>query len=424
VRRHTSLTVEILARASGREKVEVGEVVVAKVDRVMMHDATGSISLDVIEELKMNMFDPSKIYIILDHYSPSPSISASNIHRRLREFARREKIHNLFDVGEGICHQLMVEGIVKPGEVIVGADSHTTTYGALSAFATGVGSTEVAYAMITGTLWFRVPEPLYIRVDGCLPPYVSGKDVILKILNETGEDGANYKSMEFFGPGLKTLGMSDRLTIANMSVEGGAKNAIFPLDEIALNYFKDLIVHIDVESLSFLKPIDPKEQKPDIVVDLNSLEPMVAKPHSPANAAPVHEIEGVKIDMAFIGSCTNGRYEDLHQAAKILKGRRVAKDVRLIITPASKKVLMRALEDGLIKIFLEAGAVITPPGCGACFGGHMGIAGDNENIISSSNRNFRGRMGSPKANIYLASPLTVAASAIEGYITDPRKYLR
>jgi len=419
----TSLTAKILAKASSREKVEVGEHVIANVDRVMIHDVTGPISLDVIEELKAEVFDPSKIYIFLDHYSPPPTISASNIHRRFREFSKDKKILNFFDVGEGVCHQVMVEGNVKPGEVVVGADSHTVTYGALSSFATGVGSTEAAYAMVTGKLWFKVPEPLYIRVDGRLPYYICGKDVILKILSEIGEEGANYKSMEFFGSGLKSLSMSDRLTIANMSVEGGAKNAIFPLDEITLSYFKDLGMHIDIVDLGFLKPIEPQEQKPDIVVDLSSLEPMVSKPHSPANAVSVREVEGIKVDMAFIGSCTNGRYEDLYQAAKILKSRKVSRDVRLIITPASKKVLMKALKEDLIRILVEAGAIVTPPSCGACFGGHLGVAGDNENVISSTNRNFKGRMGSPKANIYLASPLTVAASAVEGSITDPRKYL-
>ncbi|MEM0297511.1 MAG: 3-isopropylmalate dehydratase large subunit [Zestosphaera sp.] len=416
-----SITAKILARASGRDRVEVGETVVAAVDKVMIHDVTGPITLDLIDDLKAKIPKPESLYIFLDHYSPSPSTSASNIHRRFRMFARANGVTNFFDVGEGVCHQVMVEGTVKPGEVVVGADSHTTTYGALAAFSTGIGSSEAAYAILTGRLWFKVPEPLYVRLDGMLPNYSSGKDVILSILGALGQEGANYKALEFSGPGLRTLSMSDRLTVANMSVECGAKNAIFPLDEVTIDYMRRFNTPLDLSSLNYLRPA--KVESPHLALDLSILEPMVAKPHSPANVAPVSSVEGVRIDAAFIGSCTNGRYEDLLAAAKILKGRRISKDVRLVVTPASKEVFVRALQDGLIQILLDAGAVVTPPSCGACFGGHLGVAGDDEVVISSSNRNFIGRMGSPKAKIYLASPVTVAASALEGCIADPRRYL-
>ncbi|MEM1651653.1 MAG: 3-isopropylmalate dehydratase large subunit [Sulfolobales archaeon] len=417
-----SLTLRILAEASGRKRVEVGETVVARVDKVVIHDVTGPIALDVVKELKTRVPDPERVFVFLDHYSPPPSIPASNIHMRLRAFVRESNIRNFFDIGEGICHQVMVEGLAKPGEVIVGADSHTTTYGALSAFATGIGSSEAAYAMLTGKLWFKVPEPLYVKVIGAMPEYVFGKDVILSLLGVLGQEGANYKALEFIGPGLKSLSMSDRLTIANMSVEAGAKNAIFPLDDVTLQYVRSFGLSIDLSKLDYLKPFEV--ENPHYEVDLSTLEPMVAKPHSPANVAKVGDVEGTRIDMAFIGSCTNGRYEDLSIAARILKGRRVSRDVRLLITPASKRVFMKALEEGLIQILAEAGAIITPPGCGACFGANLGVAGDDEVVISSSNRNFVGRMGSSKARVYLASPATVAASALKGHITDPRSFLR
>ena len=418
-----SLTARILARASGKKRVEPGETVTAKVDKVMIHDVTGPISVEVIEKLGIKkLSNPDNVFIILDHYAPPPSIVAANIHRKLRGFARKFGIKNVIDVCEGICHQVMVEGIIKPGDVVVGADSHTTTGGALAAFATGIGSTEAAYAMITGELWFKVPKPLFIKFEGQLPAYASGKDVILHILGQIGADGATYKAVEFSGSGLKSLSMDDRLCIANMALEGGAKNAIFPLDDVTINYFKELGVELDLTKLNYLKPVNI--DKPELVVDLASIEPMVSKPPSPANAVPVGDVEGVKVDVAFIGSCTGGRYEDLFVAAKILKNRRVARDVRLIVIPASKRIYKKALENGLIKMFMDSGAIVCPPSCGPCFGGHLGVAGDDDVVITASNRNFRGRMGSPKAKIYLASPATVAASAIEGSITDPRKYLR
>ncbi|MBS7281329.1 MAG: 3-isopropylmalate dehydratase large subunit [Candidatus Freyarchaeota archaeon] len=418
-----SLTSQILARAAGREKVEVGELIVVKVDKVMIHDVTGLIVLDVIESLKVDeIIDPNRLYIFLDHYSPPPHIDAANIHKRLRDFASKFKIKNFAEINEGICHQVMCEGPVRPSEIIVGADSHTTTYGALASFSTGVGSSEATYALVTGELWFKVPEPFYIELEGTLPNHASGKDVILDILSKIGVDGALYKAMEFSGSGLKSLKMADRLTICNMCVEGGAKNAIFPLDEVTTKYFDELNINLNLKRLEYLKRIDPRN--PDMRINLNLIEPMVAKPPSPADAIPVSYVEGINIDVGFIGSCTGGRYEDLFIAAKILKGRKVFSGTRLIVIPASKRVYKRALENGLIKIFCDAGAIVGPPSCGPCFGGHLGVVGDNEAVITSSNRNFKGRMGSLNASIYLASSATVAASTINGVITDPRKYLR
>ncbi len=419
-----SLTQRILARASGRKRVEPGEIVVAKIDRVMIHDITGPIAVKVLQELGVkDLFDPTKIYVIIDHASPAPTVPAANLHKMLREFAKSFGTQ-LYDVGEGVCHQIMVEGIVRPGEVVVGADSHTTTYGALAAFSTGIGSTETAYAMARGELWFRVPETILFKLEGRPQEHVCGKDLILRIIGEIGVDGARYKSMEFTGPGLKHLSMNDRLTVANMSVEAGAKNALFPLDEETIRYMNSFGVEVDASSLGYLRQPDEEAVQERITIDLSELQPMVAKPSSPGNSVPVTEAEGIPIDQAFIGSCTNGRFEDLVMAAKILRGRKVKRGVRLIVAPASKRVLMKALETGIIKTLLEAGAVVGPPTCGPCYGGHMGVMGDDETVITASNRNFIGRMGSPKAKIYLASPATVAASAVEGEITDPRKFMR
>ena len=420
-----SITQRILAKAADKDRVEAGEIVIAKLDKVMLHDITGPLAVNVLEKLGVEkVFNPDKIYVFLDHAAPAPTIEAANLHKKLREFVKKYGIKNLFDICEGICHQVMVEGIVLPGEVVVGADSHTTTYGALAAFSTGIGSTETAYAMARGELWFRIPEVMFVELRGKLPKYVCGKDLMLYIIGSIGVEGATYKSLEFIGTGLKSLSISDRLTVTNMSVEAGAKNAIFPLDETTIDYYKQFGVSLDLENLKYLREPDTSLSKPVLEIELGSLEPMVSKPPSPGNAAPVGDVEGTPIDEAFIGSCTNGRYEDLLIAAKILKGRKVHRDVRLIVIPASKRIYMKALDEGLIKIFTEAGAVVGPPTCGPCYGGHMGVIGDNETVITASNRNFIGRMGSVKAKIYLASPATVAASAIEGKITDPRSFLR
>jgi len=396
-----------------------GDVVTARVDMVLMNDVTALLAIKVLRETGAEaLVDCRRVpgVIVFDHYAPAPTARIAWNHRVMRLFAR-ERGCRLYDVGEGIMHQLAVEQLVEPGMLVVGADSHTITYGAVGVFATGVGSTEAAYALATGRLWFRVPAPLYYRLTGRLPGMVTGKDLVLSLLGELGGSGAIYRSVEFTGD-TGSLPVSDRLTVANMMVEAGAKTAFFPVDAVARAWLEERGVAPRPE----WKTLQPEPEPGDEVreVELDRVEPMLARPSAPFNTAPVAEEEGVEVDMVFIGSCTNGRLEDLEAAARILRGRRVHPSTRLIVTPASKKVYMEALRRGLIETLLEAGAVVTPPGCGACFGAHMGVAGDDEVVVSTSNRNFPGRMGSPKARVYLASPYTAAATAVTGRITDPR----
>ena len=383
-----------------------GDVIVARVDMVLMNDVTALLAMKVLRDTGAEkLVDCHKVpgVIVFDHYAPAPTAAIATSHRRMRMFARRHGCR-LYDVGEGIMHQLAVEELIKPGMLVVGADSHTITYGALGAFATGVGSTEAAYALVTGRLWFKIPEPLYYRLEGSMPEMVTGKDLVLAILGELGGSGAIYRSVEFTG-NVSAVPMSDRITVANMMVEGGAKTSFWPIDEVARAWLGPRIQDT--------RPPEPRPEPGDDVRDLElgKLEPMVAKPYAPYKAAPVSEVEGLEVDMVFIGSCTNGRLEDLRAAAKILKGRRVHPGTRLIVTPASRRVYEAALREGIIETLIEAGAVVTPPGCGACFGAHMGVAGDDEVVVSTSNRNFPGRMGSPTARVYLASPYTAAAAA-------------
>ena len=392
-----------------------GDVVTARVDAVFMNDVTALLAIKVLREAGAEgLVDCRRVpgVIVFDHYAPAPTARIAWNHRVMREFAAKHGCR-LYDVGEGIMHQIAVEELVKPGMLVVGADSHTITYGAVGVFATGVGSTEAAYALATGTLWFRVPEPLYYRLRGRLGEMVTGKDLVLSLLGELGGSGAIYRSVEFLGD-TEALPMSDRLTVANMMVEAGAKTAFFPVDRVAVEWLG--------ERAAGAAGLAPEPEPGDDVrdVELDKVEPMVAKPFAPFNAAPVEEVEGTEVDMVFIGSCTNGRYEDLLAAARVLKGRRVHPGTRLIVTPASKRVYMRALREGVIERLLEAGAVVTPPGCGACFGAHMGVAADGEVVVSTSNRNFPGRMGGAKAMVYLASPYTAAAAAAAGRIVDPR----
>lgn len=425
--RELPLTYRILARKSDREEVEAGDIVFAKIDKIMIHDVTGPLAVKSFEEIarrtgQAKLYDPSRVFVILDHYAPPPTVQAANNQALMRSFAAKYGAI-LYDVDAGVCHQVMVEDIVKPGELVIGADSHTTMYGALSAFSTGVGSTEAAYAMATGELWFRVPEVVNVVLEGSLRDYVYGKDLILYIIGRVGTEGGNYKALEFSGPGVSSLTMDDRLTVANMSVECGAKNAVFYPDYVLVDYFRELSEDVGyVLRDEFFAPPDVStlSSSERMEVDLNTLEPMVARPHSPGNVSRVRDVEGEEITVAFIGSCTNGRLSDLRIAAKLLKERKVRSGVRLVVTPASRRVFRKALEEGLVGVFIESGAVITNPSCGACFGGHLGVAGDGDVVISSSNRNFVGRMGSAKARIYLANPATVAASAITGRITDPR----
>ena len=411
-----SAAAAVLASHAGREGVEPGEVVVARVDAVLMNDVTALLALRVLRETgALDLVDCRRVpgVVVLDHYAPAPTPAHAVGHRRLRLFAR-EKGCRLYDVGDGIMHQLALEELVEPGQLVVGADSHTITYGALGVFSTGVGSTEAAYALVTGELWFRVPEPLYYRLEGRLRPMVSGKDLALHLLGELGGHGAIYRSVEFTGS-TEALPFHDRVTVANMMVEAGAKTAFFPVDRVAAAWYAERRGRQPPRAPA-PSPEPGEEVRP---LPLSGVEPMLALPGAPYNVAAVREHEGVEVDMVFIGSCTNGRYEDLLAAARLLKGRRVAPGTRLIVTPASRRVYRRALETGLLQVFVDAGAVVTPPGCGACFGAHMGVAGDDEVVVSTSNRNFPGRMGSPKARVYLASPYTAAATAVEGRITSP-----
>ena len=410
---------KILANASGKQQVSPGEIIEANIDAAMIHDLTGPLAIKSFREIgAKKVWDNNRVIIILDHLVPASSIISANLHRIVRNFAEEQNIQNFYDVGRGgVCHQVMPEkGHVRPGEVIVGADSHTCTYGAFGAFATGIGSTEMAAVFATGKLWFRVPDVIKVEVTGKLPSMVTPKDVTLNIVGRIGADGAIYKGLEFGGSTIREMSVDGRMVLCNMAVEMGAKAGIIEPDKKTLDYVK---ARTD-------KPFKPVKSDPDaayervVDVDVSALEPQVAVPHSVDNVKPISEVEDVKVDQAFIGSCTNGRLEDLRSAAQILKGKKIARGVRLVVIPASQEIYLDALEEGLIKTFMDAGATIGNPNCGPCLGGHMGILAEGEACISSSNRNFVGRMGSSKSFVYLASPATVAASAVTGKITDPR----
>jgi 3-isopropylmalate/(R)-2-methylmalate dehydratase large subunit len=410
---------KILADASGKQQVSPGEIIEANIDAAMIHDLTGPLAIKSFREIgAKKVWNSQRIVVIMDHIVPASSIISANLHRIVRNFIEEQNIQNFYDVGRGgVCHQVMPEkGHVRPGEVIVGADSHTCTYGAFGAFATGIGSTEMAAVFTTGKLWFRVPEVIKVNVTGELPKMVTPKDVTLNIVGEIGADGAIYKGVEFGGSTIGDMSVEGRMVLSNMAVEMGAKAGIIEPDKKTLDYVK---ARTD-------KPVKPIKSDPDatyervVDVDISDLEPQVAVPHSVDNVKPVSEVEDVEVDQAFIGSCTNGRLEDLQSAARVLKGKKIAKGVRLVVIPASQEIYLNALNEGLIKAFMDAGATIGNPNCGPCLGGHMGILAEGEVCISSSNRNFVGRMGSTKSFVYLASPATVAASAITGKITDPR----
>ncbi len=409
---------KILARASKRKRISPGEIVEAKIDIAMVHDLTGPLTVDSLREIGVKkVWNPRKIVMVFDHQVPANSIEAAQNHIILREFAENQRIPNFYDVFEGICHEVVPEkGFALPGRLIVGADSHTTTYGAFGCFATGIGSTDMAAVFATGKLWFRVPESMRLIISGKLPRRVMAKDLILRIIGNVGADGATYRSVEFTGPGVRNISMDGRMTLCNMAVEMGAKTGIVPADGVTTRYLKNRAK----------EPVKPVRGDPGATYletrayDVKKLEPQVACPHSVDNVKSVREVEGTEIDQAFLGTCTNGRMEDLEAAARILKGRRVSKRVRMIVAPASREVYTQALERGLIRVFVEAGGLVESPSCAACMGAHVGVLGPGEVCISSSNRNFRGRQGSPESKIYLASPVTVAASAVKGAITDPR----
>lgn len=411
---------KILAKASDREKVSPGEIVEARIDSAMVHDLTGPMTVQSWRKLgEKKVGDPDRLVVIFDHLVPPPTEQARNAQQTMRDFVEEQGIKNFYEIGRGgVCHQVMPEkGHVRPGDVIVGADSHTCTYGALGAFSTGIGSTEMAAVLATGRLWFKVPRTIRINVHGRFAPFVMSKDVILHILGKLGVSGANYRGIEFAGPAIEEMSIAGRMTLCNMSIEAGAKAGIVAPDAKTQEYLSTR----SNRSFQTLRSDEDAKYERTIEVNASALSPQVACPHSPDNVSSVESVPETRIHQAFLGSCTNGRTEDLRIAAKILEGRRLHDRVRMIVTPASQEVYRECLQEGLLDAFIESGATVTNPGCGVCIGIHMGVLGPGDVCISSSNRNFVGRMGSPQAKIFLASPATVAASAVTGKITDPRK---
>jgi 3-isopropylmalate/(R)-2-methylmalate dehydratase large subunit len=410
-----TLAEKILTQKSAGEAC-AGDIVIAKIDLVFVQDTTGPLTVRQFQAGKFQkLANPAKTVLFFDHAAPSPNRQLSNDHKLLRQFADSMGCLK-YDVGSGVCHQLVAEALARPGDVVVGSDSHTVTAGALGAFATGMGSTDVAVIFALGQTWLRVPESLKINIKGKFKPNVGAKDLVLYLIGSIGADGATYKALEFGGEGLKNMSMSDRFTVSNMAVEAGAKVGLFPADGITQAYLKKQGRGNDFQPLETDR--DAVYER-TIDIDLGSIEPMVAKPHQVDNTAKAKELKGTRIEQVFIGTCTNGRLEDLAIAAGILKGKKRHPDTRLIVAPASAKVLLEAIAAGHIETLLKAGAVILPPGCGACLGLHQGVLGDGESCLSTANRNFKGRMGNPEAFIYLASPATAAASAVTGEITDP-----
>lgn len=417
-----TMSQKILASHAGLDSVKAGQLIEAQLDMVLGNDITSPVAINVFNEGNAQaVFDNSKIAMVMDHFTPNKDIKAAEQCRQVRSFADKYDIKNFFDVGQmGIEHSLLPEkGLVGPGTLCIGADSHTCTYGALGAFSTGVGSTDMAAGMISGKAWFKVPSAIKFNLIGKPDEYISGKDVILHIIGMIGVDGALYKSMEFCGPGLKYLNIDDRLCIANMAIEAGAKNGIFPVDDITRAYTENRFKGTPVEYTAD----EDAEYDAEYTINLSKLRPTVAFPHLPENARTVDEIgeTEVKIDQAVIGSCTNGRISDLRAAADILRGKKVAKGVCCIIIPSTQSVYLQAMHEGLFDVFINAGAVVSTPTCGPCLGGHMGILAKGERAISTTNRNFVGRMGHVESEVYLASPAVAAASAVTGYISDPKK---
>ncbi len=410
---------KILSEKSGSDAY-AGEIVIAKIDQIALQDGTAPLAIRQIMEINPEEIKAAEItHFFVDHAAPSPRKELSNDQKLIKEFAA--KIGADFNPpGEGIIHQLMVERHVNPGDLAIGADSHTCTYGALGAFATGMGSTDVAIGIVLGKNWFRVPESFRIEVNGKFPDGVYPKDLILTIIGELGVDGANYKALEFHGETIDAMPMDGRLTMANMAIECGAKVGLFKSDEITRKFLAE---RGREDKFREIKPDEDAEYEKELYFDASDLEPVVSKPHNVDNVASVSEVEGTAVDQVYIGTCTNGRLSDIEIAARILKGRKVKKGVRLIVAPASREIYIKAMEAGYLKTIVEAGGLIAPPGCGPCVGIHMGILADGEVCISTQNRNFKGRMGNPDSYIYLASPATAAASAITGEITDPRKFL-
>ncbi|MDD5458650.1 MAG: 3-isopropylmalate dehydratase large subunit [Phycisphaerae bacterium] len=417
-----TITQKILAKAAGKTSVKTGELIDAKIDVVMCHDVTTPAAISMLAEKGINtVFDKEAIVVTPDHFQPAKDIKSAELHKRLDSWAKKQNITNYYKLGKaGVCHALLPEqGHIRPGEVIVGGDSHTCTYGAFGAFSTGIGSTDLAAAIATGNLWFRVPESIKFVLNGSLKKGVYSKDVILAVIARIGTDGALYKAMEFVGDTLKEMSMEARMTITNMAIEAGAKNGIIGFDDITKEYLDN---HLKVKTDYGIFESDADAEYCAVEqFDCSKLEPMVALPHLPSGGVPIGQCEGKPMDQSYIGSCTNGRIEDLRIAAAILKGKEVA--IRTIVVPATPQIWKQANDEGLFDVFYNAGCVVSAPTCGACLGGFMGILAAGERCVSTTNRNFVGRMGSPKSEVYLASPATAAASAITGKLTDPRKYL-
>ncbi|MBN2456864.1 MAG: 3-isopropylmalate dehydratase large subunit [Sedimentisphaerales bacterium] len=417
-----TITEKILAKAAGKEKVSPGQLIDADIDVVMCHDVTTPPAISMLVKRGIDkVFDREKIVVTPDHFQPAKDIKSAELHKRLDEWARRHNIKHYYKIGRaGVCHALLPEqGHIRPGEVIVGPDSHTCTYGAFAAFSTGIGSTDAAAAIATGQLWFKVPASMKFVLNGSLGPGVYSKDVILTVLSRIGADGALYKAMEFVGPALADMSMEARMTITNMAIEAGGKNGIMDFDEITKQYLdehlKDKKDYVVFESDDEAEYISTQE------FDCSKIEPTVALPNLPSNAVSIGDCAGEEMDQAYIGSCTNGRIEDLRIAAQILKGKTVA--IRTIVVPATPVIWKQAKDEGLFDIFYDAGCVIAAPTCGACLGGFMGVLAAGEKCVSTTNRNFVGRMGHPESKVYLASPATAAASAVEGKLVDPRRFL-
>lgn len=418
-----TMTEKILAKHAGRDSVSAGDLLVSQVDMVLANDITGPPAITEFEKIGRPVFDKNKICLVPDHFSPCKDIKSATMCKRMRDFARKHEIKNYFEVGRmGIEHALLPDqGLAAPGEIIIGADSHTCTYGALNALSTGMGQTDIGAAMASGTTWFKVPQAIKVNLVGKLPRFVRGKDIILTLIGMIGVDGARYQSLEFCGEGVAELSMADRFTICNMAIEAGAKNGIFPVDEKTIAYLEGRVTDRTWEAVI---ADEDAEYAQEITMELDKLVPVVAYPHLPENTHPASEGKDIKIDQVVVGSCTNGRLEDLAQAAEILKEHKVCDGVRMIIIPATQEIYKEAMRLGYIDIFIDAGAAVSTPTCGPCLGGYMGILAAGERAVSTTNRNFRGRMGHVDSEVYLASPYTAAASAVTGYITSPEEVMK
>ena len=414
-----TMTEKILAKHAGIDVVKPGQLINCKLDMVLANDVTAPPAIKEFEKIGKPVFDNTKIALVPDHFTPNKDIKSAGLAKIVRDFAHKHNIVNYFEIGRvGIEHVILPEkGIVAPGMVTIGADSHTCTYGALGGFSTGVGSTDLGVALATGEAWFKVPETIKVNITGKKPKYICGKDVMLTLIGMIGVDGALYKSMEFVGDGIRNLTMDDRFTIANMAIEAGGKNGIFPVDDLTVAYMKEHATR----SFTVYEADEDAVYDEEYTIDLSTLRPTVAFPHLPENTKTIDEVGDITIDQVVIGSCTNGRLDDLKIAASILKGKKVKKGLRVIVIPATQQIYLDAMEAGYIRTFIEAGAIVSTPTCGPCLGGYMGILAENERCVSTTNRNFVGRMGHVDSEIYLASPAVAAASAITGKISSPEE---